>query len=198
MASRITPSIAFRQVPPPPLHNSADPSRVKQPIEFEDEPRMNTNRYEYRWTSFAATTSRNAAHPGARASRPHKSWHSLGHLLHPGRPATAPGLRFGRSPAVPAGRVAGCPIAGKPSAAQRQCMRAGRPRSRVGLFPSLLLLEGARAGCRAAVPPMRQSRPASWPFVVLRVSSWMSFLRWGADNPSLGFGSELHLLRSPA
>ena len=29
------------------------------------------------------------AHPGARASRPHKSWHSLGHLLHPGRPATA-------------------------------------------------------------------------------------------------------------
>ena len=52
------------------------------------------------------------AHPGARASRPHKSWHSLGHLLHPGRPATASGHCFGRAHGVPAGRVAGRPIAG--------------------------------------------------------------------------------------
>ena len=49
----------------------ADHSRKELPIEFEDEPRMNTNRHEYRWTSFAATPSRNEAHPGARASRPH-------------------------------------------------------------------------------------------------------------------------------
>ena len=34
---------------------------------------MNTNRYEYRWTSFATTTSRDEAHPGARASRPHNT-----------------------------------------------------------------------------------------------------------------------------
>ena len=49
----------------------ADHSRVKLPISFKDEPRMNTNRHEYRWTSLAATPSRNEAHPGARASRPH-------------------------------------------------------------------------------------------------------------------------------
>ena len=51
--------------------------------------------------------------------------------------------RFVRAPAVPAGRVAGCHIAGKLSGTERGSMRAGRPRSRVGLFPCLLLLEGA-------------------------------------------------------
>ena len=90
------------------------------------------NEHEYRWTSFAATASGDGAHPGARASRPHHYWHSLGHLLHLARPATAPGLCFGRVHAVAAGRVAGCHIAGKLSGAQRECMRAGRPRSRVG------------------------------------------------------------------
>ena len=73
--------------------------------------------------------------PGARASRPHKSWHSLCRLHHPGRPATAPGLCFGRVRAVPTGRVAGCRNAGKLSGTQRECMRAGRPRSRVAPPP---------------------------------------------------------------
>ena len=91
---------------------------------------MNTNGHEYRWSSFGGTTSE--AHPGARASRPHNSWHSLVHLLHLARPAAAPGLCFGRAHAVLAGRVAGCRNAGKLSGAQRECMRAGRPRSRVG------------------------------------------------------------------
>ena len=50
----------------------------------------------------------------------------------PARPATAPGLCFSRAHAVPAGRVAGCRIAEKLSGTQRECMRAGRPRSRVG------------------------------------------------------------------
>ncbi|MCY3774970.1 MAG: hypothetical protein OXH11_03220, partial [Candidatus Aminicenantes bacterium] len=54
-----------------------------------------------------------AAHPGARASRPHTSWHSHGQLLNPGRPATAPGRCFGRAYAVSAGKVAGRRIAGK-------------------------------------------------------------------------------------
>ena len=31
---------------------------------------------------------------GARASRPHNSWHSLSHLRHLDRPATAPGDRY--------------------------------------------------------------------------------------------------------
>ena len=72
------------------------------------------------------------AHPGARASRPHQAWHSLGHLLHLNQPAAAPWLCFGRAHAVPAGRAVGCDIAGKLSGNRRDSMRAGRPRSRVG------------------------------------------------------------------
>ena len=119
----------------------------------EDEPRINTNRHQYRWASIAATTSRNGARPGARASRPHTSLYNFGHLLDPARPATAPGLCFGRALAVPAVRVAGRHISGKLSGTLRHSMRAGRPRSRVGcLLPSLLLLEGARAGLPGRSP----------------------------------------------
>ena len=56
----------------------------------------------------------------------------------------APALCFGPAHAVAADRVAGCPIPGKLSGTLRQSMRARRPRSRVGLLPSLLLLEGTR------------------------------------------------------
>ena len=78
------------------------------------------------------TLSWEEAHPGARASRPHKSSRSFGHLLHRNQPAAAPCLCFGRAPAVPAGRAVGCNIAGKLSGNRRDSMRAGRPRSRVG------------------------------------------------------------------
>ena len=77
------------------------------------------------------TTSWEKAPPGARASRPHKSWYSLTHLLDPDRTATTPWLCFGRAHAIPAGSVAGCRIAGKLSDNPRERMRAGRPRSRV-------------------------------------------------------------------
>ena len=69
--------------------------------------------------------------PGARASRPHKACHSLGHLPHLDQPGTAAWLSFGLADAVPAHRVAACSIALKLSAGQRDRMRAGRPRSRV-------------------------------------------------------------------
>ncbi len=82
--------------------------------------------------SLGATASWDEAHPGARASRPHKSRHSFAHLLHPARPAAATGLCFGLAHAVQAGRKDGCRMAGKPSGRQRKRMRAGRPRSRVG------------------------------------------------------------------
>ena len=67
--------------------------------------------------------------PGARASRPHKACHSLGHLPHLDQPGTAAWLSFGLADAVPAHRVAACSIAPKLSAGQRNSMRAGRPRS---------------------------------------------------------------------
>ena len=37
---------------------------------------------------------------GARASRPHQAWHSLGHLPHLDQPGTAPWLSFGLADAV--------------------------------------------------------------------------------------------------
>ena len=107
--------------------------------------RINTNRHEDRWTSsttsgtkmllqfcaLGVTMSWDDGFPGARASRPHQAWHSLGHLPHLDQPGTAPWLSFGLADAVPAHRVAACSIALKLSGGQRNSMRAGRPRSRV-------------------------------------------------------------------
>ena len=62
------------------------------------------------------------------------SRHSLAlNLLHPGRPASMPRLCFGRARAVPAGGVGGCYVVGILSESLRRCMRARRPRSRVGV-----------------------------------------------------------------
>ena len=105
--------------------------------------RINTNRPEDRWTSsttsgakmllpfcaLGVTMSWDDGFPGARASRPHQAWHSLGHLPRLDQPGTAPWLSFGLADAVPAHRVAACSIALKLSGGQRDRMRAGRPRS---------------------------------------------------------------------
>ena len=79
---------------------------------------------------------------GARASRPHQAWHSLGHLPHLDQPGTAPWLSFGLADTVPVDRVAACSIALKLSGGQRDRMRAGRPRSQA--MPS--------RRCRGACP----------------------------------------------
>ena len=124
---------------PPPWR--ADHSREKQPIVFEDEPRMNTNRHEDRWTSMGATTLWDEVHPGARASRPHKSWHSLVHLLHPARPATAPGLCIGRAHAV----LTGCPALPHRGETERNAAEAhagGTPALPGGPLPITLAPQG--------------------------------------------------------
>ena len=159
---------------------------------------MNTNGHEYRWTSCAATTSWDEAHPGARASRPHKSWHSLRQLLHPGRSATGPGLCFGRTHAVPAGRVAGCRIAG--NRAVRNGIACGRDARVPGgpLLPSLLLLEAARAGgrllkCGGSKPPVnaieleggRTAEPAAAPVLNLNVRRLASQAMTGLHGRAL-------------
>ena len=104
--------------------------------------------------------------PGARASRPHKSWHSLTHLLDPDRTATAPWLCFGRAHAVPAGRAVGCNIAGKLSGNPRDSMRARRPRSRgvlsrwcAGGYPAGDFSESRRAPF-GKLPFVREPCPA--------------------------------------
>ena len=79
--------------------------------------------------ALGVTKSRDEGLLGARASRPHQAWHSLGHLPHLDQPATTPWLSFGLADAVPADRVAACSIELKLSGSQRDRMRAGRPRS---------------------------------------------------------------------
>ena len=103
------------------------------------------------------------AHPGARASRPHQSPPSLVHLLHPGRPATAPGLCFGRAHAVPAGRVPHR----RETERHRTGVHAGGTPALPGGVSSLhsCFSRGRAPACRATVLPMRQSRHAWWPFV---------------------------------
>ena len=112
--------------------------------------------------SLGVTLSWEEAHPGARASRPHKSSRSFSHLLHRNQPAAAPCLCFGRAHAVPAGRAVGCNIAGKLSGNRRDSMRAGRPRSR-GCRPDGEV-EGIRraTSLKAGLSPLGNSRlPAS-------------------------------------
>ena len=112
--------------------------------------------------ALGVTMSWDEAPPGARASRPHQAWHSLGHLPHLDQPGTAPWLSFGLADTVPAHRVAACSIALKLSDGQRDSMRAGRPRSR-GCRPDGEV-EGIRraTSLKAGLSPLGNSRlPAS-------------------------------------
>ena len=167
--------VSGKSAPAP--HDGAHHSEGKQPFVNEDEPPMNTNRHQKtdglpstttgakmlrHFCPVGVTLSWEEAHPGARASRPHKSSRSFGHLLHRNQPAAAPCLCFGRAHAVPAGRAVGCNIAGKLSGNRRDSMRAGRPRSR-GCRP-----DGEVGGIRratslkAGLSPLGNSRlPAS-------------------------------------
>ena len=106
------------------------------------------------------TLSWEEAHPGARASRPHKSSRSFGHLLHRNQPAAAPCLCFGRAHAVPAGRAVGCNIAGKLSGNRRDSMRAGRPRSRGGRPDGEVGGIRRATSLKAGLSPLGNSR---WP-----------------------------------
>ena len=101
--------------------------------------------------SVGKTISWDDGHPGARASRPHKAWHSFGHLprLHP--LATAPCLSFGLPNADTADRVASCSIAPKRSGGQRGRMRAGRPRSQAMSARSIESCHGRQAPLNALI-----------------------------------------------
>ena len=105
--------------------------------------------------ALAVTMSWDEGLLGARASRPHQAWHSLGHLPHLDQPGTAPCLSYGLADGVPADRVAACSIALKLSGGQRDRMRAGRPRSQA--MPSR-----RATSQKADVRPLGNSRlPAS-------------------------------------
>ena len=128
----------------------------------EYEPRMDTKtdglpsttsgaKMLLRFCPVGKTISWDDGHPGARASRPHKAWHSFGHLprLHP--LATAPCLSFGLPNADTADRVASCSIAPKRSGGQRGRMRAGRPRSQAMSARSIESCHGRQAPLNALI-----------------------------------------------
>ena len=150
----------------------------KRPIVDEDEPPMDTNRPEDRWTCFnhkgrhnasailqccalGVTMSWNDGFLGARASRPHQAWHSLAHLPHLDRPGTAPWLSFGLAAAVTADVVAACKAARKLSDHQRDSMRAGRPRSRGQSLPLWRGSRRSRAGRRRLLRLGGRSAPGN-------------------------------------
>ena len=136
--------------------------------------------------------------PGSAGVPPAQHWQNLAHILEPGRPATAPGLCFGRAHAVPADRVAGCRIAGKLSGNPRERMRAGRPRSRGGPLSSRLPFKG-----ESAQPNWLDGRLKSQfdnPLVALRgpscpfVDNSFSFV---SGKPSQGLAATTRFSRTP-
>ena len=177
-------------------HRPALPGRSfrgkKLPIEFEDEPRINTNRYEYRWTSFAATTSRIAAQRMFRTtSRPYPERilcilcpHNTGKASPNSSTRVDRQRRRGSASAGPCGsrRQGGrLPHRGETERHRTVVHAGGTPALPGGrLFQSLLLLEGAHAGlpvrrpcrCGTAVPLRGPSRS----FVSLRGSLFFSFV----------------------
>ena len=155
--------------------------------------RINTNRPEERTGAPPSTTSGakvllqygvlgvtmswDDGFPGARASRPHKAWHSLGHLPHLDQPGTEPWLCFGLADGVTADVVAACKAARKLSGGQRDSMRARRPRSRVirnrmragrprsQAMPPRRCRGGANRiyfGCQGTTPAFWMRRRSAW------------------------------------
>ena len=121
---------------------------------------------------YGGACGRDARAPGWGASFavfPAQPWPFSSNLT---RPAIAPGFCFGRVHAVPAGGLGACCIVGRLSESLRRCMRAGRPRSRVGrLFRSVLgtalalFLQPDSTGNRARVllrPGSGRSRRRRW------------------------------------
>ncbi len=143
-------SVCFRQAPPPPCRE--DHTRVKHPIVNKGEPRMHTNRHEYRWTCLAAMTSRDEGRERGRPARttlaqPHPS---------PPPGSTGNGARRLLRPTPGRCRRQGgvCRITGKRSGHPTQRMRARCPRSRRGAFshPSCSARRHCPCRCGRAVP----------------------------------------------
>ena len=108
--------------------------------------------------ALGVTMSWDKGFPGARASRPHQAWHSLGHLPHLDQTGTAPWLSFGLAAAVPADRVAACSIALKLNGGQRNKYAGGTPalpgdkEQDAGGTPALPGDKGQDAGGTPALP----------------------------------------------
>ena len=131
---------------------------------------------------------------GARASRPHKSWHSLGHLHDLDQPGTAPWLSFGVADVAPSHRVAACSIARKLSAGQAAnaagCLQRrwpslrGRPGTGVGACLSRNKVRAGRPRSRGITLLLRESRGSR--------AEGRRLMRWGGGaRPGNRFFSQL-------
>ena len=105
---------------------------------------------------------------GARASRPHKAWHSLGHLLHLDQPGTEPWLSFGLADGVPAHRVAACSIVPRSKGQLTPALPGDAPGGAVGGVTS------RKAGRETPVCP-----PA--PRAIIRQFLSNRRMRWGVS-----------------
>ena len=151
----------FQTSTAPAPDDGADHTRVKHPFVNKDEPRMNTNRHEDRWTCFAAMTSRDEGRERGRPARttlaqPHPS-------LPPGSTGNGARALLGPGPCRSCRQGGRAPHHGeteRPPNAEDAGETPALPEGR--LLPSFLLREKALPPADAAVP----SR-----FVVLRVSS---------------------------
>ena len=96
--------------------------------------------------------------PGARASRPHQAWHSLGHLPHLDQPETEPWLSFGWAVVVTADVEAACNAARKLSDHHKEQHAGGTPalpgdkEQYAGETPALPGDKGQNAGGTPALP----------------------------------------------
>ena len=77
--------------------------------------------------ALGVTMSWDDGFPGARASRPHQAWHSLGHLPRLDQPGTGPWLSFGWAVVVTADVVAACKAARKLSDHHKEQHAGGTP-----------------------------------------------------------------------
>ena len=154
--------LVFSRAPAP----SCGSFEEKQPMFNEDEPPMNTNRHEDRWTSFKDNWRQNASALLSRWRDPVMGESPTGFRNR----WTAPWLCFGRAHAVPAGRAVGCNIAGKLSGNPRDSMRAGRPRSRGcrphgevgGIRRATSLKAGLSPLGNSRLPASRAPAPRDW------------------------------------
>ena len=139
-------------------------SSVKHPIVNKDEPRMNTNGHEDRWTCLPATPSWDEGRERGRPAR--KTLAQPRSCLLPGSTGNGARTLLQLAPCRSRRQGGRAPHHGeteRPPNAENAGETPALPEGR--LLPSFLLRE-------EALPlTMRQSRPASRAFVVLRVSS---------------------------
>ena len=126
---------------------------------FVQHSKVNPNPIFFQCSRFAAVCGVEDAHPGARASRPHKVRHSLGSLRHSDRPETAPWLSVWPLRLPPTGRLPSAPGESSATAQGIRHKDAGGTPALPGGRPWGGLCRSEF--CKSITPPLRGSRRSS-------------------------------------